>query len=458
MDLSPLRTRIRGTVTVPADAGYENLRRSMVWNLLVPERRPRAIVQVADVQDVIETVRFARASHLKLAIRGGGHSWVGFSLRDDTLLIDLARLDRVVIDAKTQRAVVQPAVHTREFNRLLAAQALAFPVGHCPTVPMSGFLLNGGIGWNFNAWGPGCFSVEEAKVITADGNLVTANADENPDLLWAIRGGGPGFFGAIVEYSLKLYPAPGAIVTSRYYYPLGWAESVGAWAGELARKFPNFVELSTRIATAPAAIADRCRPSDGLALVVSATAFAASASEAASSLGALDTCPAADACLLKQPNRATTIDALLDLGGMAWPERHHFLADTLWTNSSLGEVVARARDQLLGAPSTKSMVVCALLTGERSPLPDAAYSMSGDALLICYAVWGNEERRAENEQWHRATIAALDRFAIGHYVGESDIVSDPRRAERCYSPASWNRLQALRRKYDPDGLFATHFG
>ncbi len=456
MELSSLRSRIRGTVTLPTDSGYEHLRRSLVWHLQVPERRPRAIVRVADVEDVIETVRFARANRLKLAIRGGGHSWVAFSLRDDTLLIDLDRLDRVTIDAKAQRAAIQPAVSGRELNRLLNAQGLAFPVGHCPTVPMSGFILNGGLGWNFNAWGPACFSVEEAKVVTADGELVAASAARNSDLLWAIRGGGPGFFGVIVEYSLKLYPAPGAIVSSNYFYPLERAQSVGAWASELARKLPKHVELTVLITAAPPAIADRCRSARGLAMLVSATAFCAGASEAALTLSALESCPAANACLLKEPNVATPIDALLDMGGMAWPERHNFLADTLWTDSSLGEVLARARDRFLAAPSTKSLLVAVPSTGARSPLPDGAYSLNGEALLLCYAIW-DDASHAANAQWHRATIAALDRFAIGHYVGESDIVADPRRAERCYSPAAWKRLGELRRKYDPDGRFVGHF-
>jgi len=456
MELSSLRSRIRGTITLATDTGYEHLRRSLVWHLQVPERDPQAIIRVADVQDVIESVRFARANRLKLAIRGGGHSWVGFSLRDDTLLIDLDRLDRVTIDAKAQRAAIQPAVRGREFNRLLNAQGLAFPVGYCPTVPMSGFILNGGLGWNFNAWGPACFSVEEAKVVTADGELVTANAEQNSDLLWAIRGGGPGFFGAIVEYSLRLYPAPRAIVTSNYFYPLECAQSVGAWASELARKLPKQVELTVFITAAPPAIADRCRSARGLAMLVSATSFSTSASEAASTLSALESCPAANACLLKEPNVATPIDALLDMGGMAWPERHHFLADTLWTDSSLGEVLASARDRFLEAPSTKSLLVAVPSTGARAPLPDGAYSMNGEALLLSYAIW-DDESYAANARWHRATVAALDRFAIGHYVGESDIVADPRRVERCYSPAAWKRLHELRRKYDPEGRFAAHF-
>jgi FAD/FMN-containing dehydrogenase len=86
-------------------------------------------------------------------------------------------------------------------------------------------------------------------------------------------------------------------------------------------------------------------------------------------------------------------------------------------------------------------------------LPDGAYSMSGDALLICSAIWERPEEDAANAGWHRAIVAALDQYAVGHYIGESDIIAHPDRAERSYSQASWQRLKSLRDKYDPDGLF-----
>ena len=99
MELRELQARIQGSVTNSANINYENLRRAMVWNQLVPERRPRIIVEAANENDVVEAVRFARANQMKIAVRGGGHSLVGFSLRDDSLLIDLGRLNKISIDA-----------------------------------------------------------------------------------------------------------------------------------------------------------------------------------------------------------------------------------------------------------------------------------------------------------------------------------------------------------------------
>jgi FAD/FMN-containing dehydrogenase len=452
-----LQFRIKGTVTSFADSGYVDVRRAMVWNQLTPDRRPRYIVQVANENDVVEAVRFARANQMRVAVRGGGHSWVGFSLRDDSLLIDLGRLKKASIDREALRAIVQPAITGRELNRMLSAQGLAFPVGHCPSVPMSGYLLSGGLGWNVNNWGPACFSIEAARVVTAAGSLVVASEKENSDLLWAIRGGGPGFFGIVTEYSLKAYSAPATITSSTYYYPLERIEEVGQWAGSLALKLPRQVELSIVIAGAPPPIADRCRTSNGFVCVVIANGFADSPTAGASMLKAVDTCPAWRSCLQKELNVATPIDALHDLLSTLMPERHRYLSDTLWTNSAPGKVLGTSRDYFLRAPSSKSLQFFVFPTGERLPFLNGAYSMSGNALVLCYAIWERPEDDADNSAWHRATIAALDKHAVGHYVGESDIVASPDRAARSYSPANWERLKKLRQQYDPEGLFLGYF-
>lgn len=460
MEMKELQSRIEGQVMTSTDAGYENLRHESVWNRLTPARYPQMVVQVATEQDIVEAVRFARANRMKIAVRGGGHSWVGFSLRDESLLIDLGHLTQVSINPETRTAAIQPAVSGRDLNRQLAMHGLAFPVGHCPTVVLSGFLLNGGLGWNFNNWGPSCFSVEAANVVTADGNLVVANEQQHADLLWAIRGAGPGFFAVVTKYYLKLYPVPRAITTSNYYYPLQRIEEVGTWAASITERLPKEVELTIFFAPAPPSIAERCRSSNGFVCIVSATAFVDTVSEAAATLSILESCPVADECLQKEVNQPTPLEALLAMGGMLWPERHRYLADTLWSNSPPAQVLTTAREYFLRAPSPQSLAVFVLATGGSGsavPLPDAAFSLRARALLLCYAIWERPEDDSANAAWHRETITALDPFAMGHYVGESDIVAHPERASRSFANANWQRLQSLRQQYDPEGLFHGHF-
>lgn len=460
MNVNELQSRIDGKVTTATDASYENLRRGMIWNQLTPTRYPQMIVQVATEHDVVEAIRFARAHRMKIAVRGGGHSWVGFSLRDASLLIDLGRLKHVWIDEEARMAAAQPAITGRELNRQLAAHGLVFPVGHSPSVPLSGFLLNGGLGWNFNGWGPACFSVEAARVVLADGSIVVANEKQHADLLWAIRGAGPGFFGVVTEYRLKPYPVPRAITSSTYIYPLERLQEVGEWAESVARRLPSNVELTMFAAPAPPDLAERGLSSNGFVAILSATAFLDSDREAAATLGLLEESPIAFECLHKELNLATPMEGLLDMGGMLWPERHRYLTETFWSDSPAAEQLSTVREHFLRAPSQKSLALCVFSTGSKggAALPtDGAYSMTARTLLLCYAIWDRPEDTAINTDWHREMVRALDRFALGHYVGESDIVSEPVRAQRSFSHANWQRLKSLRQRYDPDGLFHGHF-
>ncbi|HEX4073867.1 MAG TPA: FAD-binding oxidoreductase [Candidatus Acidoferrales bacterium] len=456
-----LQSRVIGKVTDTSDPFYEALRRAVIWNELIPARYPRLILQAKTEQDVVEAVRFARANRMKIAVRAGGHNWVGFSLVDDSLLIDLGSLREMSIDTGARTATVQPGVRGGELNDRLARHDLAFPVGHCPTVSLSGYLLNGGQGWNSGTWGVACFSVQAANVVTADSDLLVASEQPRPDLLWAIRGAGPGFFGVVTQYHLKIYPAPRAIAASGYYYPLQSMDAVGAWAASVARQLPEYVELTMFCESAPPALAEQCRSSNGYVAVLSATAFADSQAQGAAALALLDRRLSSHECLDKTVNQPRTLTGLLQSSGLSFPEKHRYLADTCWVNSPVADVLAALRDRFLRAPSPKSLAACVFGTGAANAggkLSDGAYSMTAKTLLLCYAIWERPEDDASNAVWHRETIAELDRFAAGHYIGESDIIAHPNRAERSFTPASWERLKSLRQKYDPDGLFHSGFG
>jgi FAD/FMN-containing dehydrogenase len=148
---------------------------------------------------------------------------------------------------------------------------------------------------------------------------------------------------------------------------------------------------------------------------------------------------------------------LHEIEAMGLPEGHRFLGDTLWTNSPPTEVLATLRDHFMGASAKCTALFVFSTGGDPVPFPDTAYSMRGNALALCYAVCEHAADDATNFAWHRATVTALDKSAVGHYVGESDIVADPGRAQRSYSKTNWERLQKLREHYDPEGLFHNRF-
>ena len=165
----------------------------MVWNERIPQRFPDAIVTVTSDADVIEAVKLARSRKVPIAVRAGGHSWIGTSLRDGGMLIDLSRLNGVTVDVTARTATAQPAIKNTELVTALMQHGLALPAGHCPTVAIGGYLLNGGQGWNQGGWGPACENILAIDLVNADGDLITADAQHIPELLWAARGGGPGF-------------------------------------------------------------------------------------------------------------------------------------------------------------------------------------------------------------------------------------------------------------------------
>ena len=456
MDVNGLRTRLSGTVVQLGDGEYEAVRSAMVWNALKPERRPEVIVRVASEADVVTAVQFAREQGQRVSVRGGGHSWCGVPLRDGGMLFDLARLNQVSINPAARLASVQPVATNRVLARQFGAHGLAFPLGHCSTVSLSGYILSGGFGWNAGVWGPACFSLRGVDVVTADGQRRSADSEHESDLLWAARGAGPGFFGIVTRFHLQLYKLPQAITRTTYVFPLGRLTEVVEGLADTSGQLSPAVEVVLMLAAAPPEVAVQCRSTNGMACIVSATAFVDTQDAAVAALAPLEKSRLVRECLWKQSHRSTPFDVLFDDMDRVFPERHRYAADTVWSNADPAEVIGMLRDRVAAAPSSKSMVLCVLPPSPPAAaptMPDAAFSTAGRVGILVYAIWGDRKDDASNIAWHEAVMKVLEPFAIGHYIGESDIVATPSRARHSFAPANWQRLHALRKQYDPDGLF-----
>ena len=146
------------------------------------------------------------------------------------LLLDVSRLNAVTIDPRDMRAMVGPGCRGNQVNNLLAAQKLFFPIGHCEGVGLGGFLLQGGFGWHSRAVGMGCENVLAIDYVGADGELRHASPSENAEMYWAARGAGPGFFGVITRFHLKLYPRPKVIGAKLAFYTADHLEEIVRWA------------------------------------------------------------------------------------------------------------------------------------------------------------------------------------------------------------------------------------
>ncbi len=199
--LAELRAGLRGAALLPDEPGYDDSR--TIWNAMI-DRRPGLILRCAGAADVLQGVRLARAHGLLLAIRGGGHNIAGSAVCEGGLMLDLTPMKSVHVDPARQTARVEPGVLLGEFDKEAQAFGLATPLGINSTTGVAGLTLGGGFGWLSRKYGMSVDNLISADVVTAAGELKRASTDENPDLFWAIRGGG-GNFGVVTSFEFRLH-------------------------------------------------------------------------------------------------------------------------------------------------------------------------------------------------------------------------------------------------------------
>lgn len=231
--ISSLASSVRGATIQPGDDQYEAARH--VYNAMI-DRRPRAIVQAADAADVITAVTFAREQGIYPSIRGGGHNVVGFSTNDDGLVIDLSAMKNVFVDPKKKTARVMGGATWGDFDHAAHPFGLAAPGGIISTTGVSGLTLGGGVGYLTRQYGLSSDNVISADLVTADGRFVTASENENPDLFWAIRGGG-GNFGVVTSWEFKLHPV-GMVYGGPIFFPVDKGPEILAFFREFIETAP----------------------------------------------------------------------------------------------------------------------------------------------------------------------------------------------------------------------------
>jgi FAD/FMN-containing dehydrogenase len=212
--LAALRGTFRGDLLLPLADGYESSRR--VWNAMV-DRRPALIARCLGVADVAAAIEFGRSAGLEISVRGGGHSVTGHSVVDGGLMIDLSLMRSVHIDPERMVASVQGGALIMDIDREAAHVGLATTGGVVADTGVGGLTLGGGYGWLARRFGLACDNLRAAEVVTADGSVLTASADQHPDLFWALRGGG-GNFGIVTTFDLQLHRFGPMVVTGDVFY------------------------------------------------------------------------------------------------------------------------------------------------------------------------------------------------------------------------------------------------
>src|SRR5215475_3788472 len=233
--LKRFRAQLKGGLILPTDPGYDAARRVYFWNPDT-ERRPALVARCAHADDVRYAVEFARRHGLEVAVRGGGHSHMGWSTSNG-LVIDLAGMNRVTINAAKHTGRIDAGVLGGEVMRVTGRYGLAPVLGECPGVGAAGVTLGGGLGWLSGLHGASCDNLLSARMVTADGRILSVDAERNPDLLWALRGAGANF-GVTTNFGCRLHSV-GPVTSGEIYYPVRDARAVLRFFRNLMAEAPD---------------------------------------------------------------------------------------------------------------------------------------------------------------------------------------------------------------------------
>ncbi|MFE7275913.1 FAD-binding oxidoreductase [Streptomyces sp. NPDC057623] len=438
-------TAFTGAFWRSGDTGFADASTSRVFNHRRPSRRPAAVLRAANAADVAAGVKLAAAEGRQVAVRSGGHSWAAWSLREDTLLIDLALFTGMSYDPADATVAVGPAVRGGlDLDPYLAGHGRFFAVGHAPTVGMGGFLLQGGIGWNCRGWGWAAESIESMDVVTAAGELVRCSETENADLFWAARGSGPGFFGVVTEFRLRTRPRFRELTQSTYVYPAEFAPEVLTWYHSARHEPPPSVELAAVGCTPPG--------SDSPVLIIDAVSF----DGGPASLAALDTCPVAGKALAAKVAQPVAFADLQAAQLRSNPDYHRYFADNAFLAGSASELVPALVPAFTDLPTSRTFTVL----GDFTPLvfrrpPDMALSVQTDLYFAAYVIGETPEEDARCRSWLEGTMDGAAPYSAGCYLGDSDFTVRP---DRIMSDAAWARFQQIRTARDPEGRFPGYLG
>jgi FAD/FMN-containing dehydrogenase len=446
---SPLSLALRargfvGRLVEPDDPDYDRARAG--WNAAI-DRRPAAIAFASDADDVAAAIRAARDAGLGFTVRGGGHSVSGRSTRDGALCIDLRALNGVTVDPASRVVRAGGGTLLAELDAATQEHGLAVPAGQISHTGVGGLALGGGIGWLMRHHGLTIDSLEAVEVVLADGRAVRASSDERPDLFWALRGGG-GDFGAVTAFEFRAHRVGPTVLGGMLAYPWECAgEALRATRALMAGApdaLTTFVALITAPPAEPFTPAMRGRPA-----AVVAVAWSGDLAEGERVLAPLrrGTAPAVD---LVAPMPYVALQAMLDATappGWRYHDRMHYLDDV---SDAFVDALLAGFER---APTPQSHVMTAWMGGaiDRVAPGATAFGHRGARALTWIIGCSGEEPLGPTADWVRRLWEDTAPFAAGGvYV---NALNAERTVRDAYADGVWQRLVAVKHRYDPDGVF-----
>jgi FAD/FMN-containing dehydrogenase len=440
LDPAEVRARVRGRVTAPGDAEYD-VDRAVVMGGVDP--RPALIIRVADADDVRTVIGLARATGLDLAVRSGGHSGAAHSTADGGIVLDVRDLDDVQIDEASRTAWAGSGLTAGEYTSAAAELGLATGFGDTGSVGIGGITLGGGIGYLVRKHGLTIDNLLAAEIVTADGEVHEVDEDHEPDLFWAIRGGG-GNFGVATRFRFRLHPLP-QMVGGMLILPAtpdtvsGFLDAAEAASGDLST-IANVMNCPP-MPFVPEAL-------HGSLVIMGMLCWSGPVDEGEAAIApfrALAT-PIAD---MVQPQSYTAMYPPED------PEYHPLaIARTFFMDRFDRDLAAAILDRIESSDAPMRVTQLRVLGGAMARVdPDAtAFAHRGRKIMASVAsFYEGDADKPRREAWVRDLMAALQQRdgAYVNFLGDEG----PQRIRDAYPGRTWDRLAAIKRRYDPDNLF-----
>jgi FAD/FMN-containing dehydrogenase len=409
------------------------------------------IVAPDNEQDVIAAVRLANDRDLKIKACSGGHSFTCSSHREGGMLIDLGAMTETTVDPSTGTATAQPGASGRTLNDQLLPYDLFFPAGHCQSVALGGYLLQGGWGWYSRQLGPACASVTAVDVVTANGELIHADEHEHSELLWAARGAGSGFFGVVTRFYLQCHPRPKSMMVSRFVYPLEETEEILYWMYELCERAPAQLEFMfhCRRKRTPTGEIIEGTPVPH----VTGIAMFDTDAEAQEALSLLESAPVLRRATDARKYVSTTLNGLYDANAVVTLQRYAWAGDGLWTDASAELLVPAFKELCLDVASNASYSFW--YPWEPQEIPNASLSITAKHYLAGFAAWVPPDDGAPYRTWLAEHIGRMEPLSAGIQLADENLLDRPE--SRYMSDVALSRLDAARTTYDPAGRFYSYF-
>jgi FAD/FMN-containing dehydrogenase len=445
--MASLGRRIHGRLIRPTDTGYEDARR--VWNGMI-DRYPALIAQVVDQNDVAVAIEFARHHRMAIAVRGGGHGVAGNAVCDSGLVIDLSRMTAIEVDAVARTATAEGGVKWGGLDVATQTHGLAVTGGLISTTGIAGLTLGGGIGWLMRRFGLTSDNVVRVHMVTADGRFVVADRDQEPELFWALRGGG-GRFGAVTRIEYRLHPVDTVFAGMVMYRAERAAEVLALWK-RLCDDAPDELTTVASFLTAPPApfVPDSLHGQPVVAIVGCHVGDAAAGAEAMSELRSFGP-PDVD---LFGPMPYLALQSMLDAGAP-------FGIRAYWKSGYMRELGPEQIETIVShsatAPSPLTQVHLHQMGGavSREVAGSTAFGHRDAAYLLNIAGgWAESSDDAANIAWTREFWSAIRPATDGAYVNFLG-GDDSKELREAYEPEALARLEALREVWDPNGVFST---